>query len=124
MFSFVKCSQGDNPQLCHRVAINRLWCTPSNMLHINHTEPSCHIPGCQHTYIQSTDTQSCVQLGSKTRYGLRSTKIYFFLKIFPAIPASAQSPNTPEISFLLSITGTKQLFLYVQLASSGKQFGG
>lgn len=23
------------------------------MLHINHTEPSCHIPGCQHTYIQS-----------------------------------------------------------------------
>lgn len=69
-------------------------------------------------------TLSRVQLGSTTQYGLRSTKTYFFLKIFQARLASAQSPNTPEILFLLSITDTKQLFLYVQLASSGKQFGG
>lgn len=45
--------QRENPYLCHRVARNRLWCAPSNTLHIKHTEPSCQIPGHQHTYPQS-----------------------------------------------------------------------
>lgn len=93
------------------------------MLHINHTEPSCQIPGNQHTSTQSHRLLGICSAGLKNSVQLEVYKSIFLPQNIPGQASLSFASKHPEISFLFWITWHQTTLLFA-VASSGKQFGG